>query len=104
MLNRLLYKGARMEGGSDFSWLWFVGIASPIIGALHLLHFKQYQKIDDKIAAVKDNCVHKDSCKEDRERFDKSVDELKRIIEGGFREVSGSVKGVHHRIDKLIKK
>ena len=57
----------------------------------------QHKKIDKIREDTLIHCVQKNDCKEDRERVDKAVDEIKQIFERGF-------QGVHRRIDEALKK
>ena len=70
---------------------WLIGGVVAFFASWNLFTERRVEKLKD---IAHERCVDKDSCKEDRERLDKVVDELKTIIKEGF-------QGVHRRIDKM---
>ena len=74
-----------------FQWL-IAGVVTFFSG-WNLFTEKRIEKLKD---IAHERCVDKESCKEDRERYDKGVVEIKKIIERGF-------EGVHKRIDEALK-
>lgn len=79
----------------DISFLqWIIGGAVTFLTSWNIFTEKRLDKIKDM---AHERCVDKESCREDRERVDKAVDEIKLLIERGF-------QGVHRRIDEALKK
>jgi hypothetical protein len=78
------------ENDSTF-FQWIIGGIFTFFSGWNLYTERRVEKLKD---LAHERCVDKESCKEDRERFDKAVDEIKKIIEKGF-------QGVHSRIDKI---
>lgn len=55
------------------------------------------KKVDDIKDTVQTGYVATPTCKEDRERMETAISEIKQIIERGF-------QGVHRRIDEALNK
>jgi len=83
---------------------WIIGLIITFFTSWNIFNHRRLDKIKDNMHGVELICVDKPSCKEDRDKIDKSIDEIKDMLREGLKEFKDGVTGVHDRIDRIIDK